>query len=86
MAKQTIHAVIYKDAESNQWVAHCIEYDVATQGDSEAHAAEMIREAVELHLEDRSPDDEYAFYQPVEGKVTVHEVTIDAPTLLQSRG
>ncbi len=86
MVKQTVHAVIYKDAESDQWVAHCIEYDVATQGDSEEHAIAMIKEAVELHLEDRDPTDEYAFYQPVEGKVSVHEVAVDAPTLLHHRG
>ena len=85
-SKQTIHAVIYKDAESDRWVAHCIEYDVATQGDSEEHAIAMIKEAVELHLEDRDPADEYLFYQPVAGKVSVHEVAVDALTLLHSRG
>jgi predicted RNase H-like HicB family nuclease len=46
-----LHAVVYKDAHSNQWVAFCVEYDIASQGDSEEHAMEMIREAVELHLE-----------------------------------
>ena len=50
MTEQTLHAVIYKDAESDQWVALCLEYDIATQGDSEEHALEMIQEAVELHL------------------------------------
>lgn len=76
--KQTIHAVIYKDADSDQWVAHCIEYDLATQGDSEQHAMTMLKEAVELHLEDRDPADEFLFYQPVEGKVTVHELAVAA--------
>jgi len=84
-SKRTIHAVICKDAESDQWVAHCLEYDVATQGSSEEHAIAMIKEAVELHLEDRDPADEYLFYQPIEGKVSVHEVAVDAPTLLHSR-
>ena len=86
MEKQTVHAVIYKDAGSDQWVAHCIEYDVATQGDTEQHALAMIKEAVELHLEDRDLADERLFYQPVEGKVSVCEVVVDAPTLLHSRG
>lgn len=29
-----------------QWVAHCLDFDVVTQGNSLAHAAEMIVEAV----------------------------------------
>ena len=86
MAVQTLHVVIYKDAASDQWVAHCIEYGVTTQGDSAAHAEEMIKEAVALHLEDADPADEYAFHQPVDGDVIVREVTLDAPTLLHSRG
>lgn len=86
MAERTIHVVIYKDADSGQWVAHCIEYGVTTQGDSAEHAREMIKEAVALHLEDVDPSDEFAFFQPVDGDVQVHEMTIDAPTLLHSRG
>ena len=50
MAKQQIHAVIFKDAGSDQWVAVCLEYDVTTQGDSEEHAKSMLQEAVELNL------------------------------------
>jgi len=82
MKGQTIHAVIYRDGASDQWVAHCIEYDIATQGDSEEDAAAMIKEAVELYLEDRDRDDDTAFYQPVEGDVSVREVEISAPSLL----
>jgi predicted RNase H-like HicB family nuclease len=52
MAEQELHALIYKDAASDQWVALCVEYEIASQGDSEQHALEMIKEAVELHLED----------------------------------
>ena len=86
MEKQTIHAVIYKDAESDQWVAHCIEYDIATQGDNEDDAVAMIKEAVELYLEDVDRSDEHMFFQPVDGEVSVHEVAIDAPSILVSRG
>ena len=31
MAQQKVHAVIYKDADSDQWVAVCLEYNVASQ-------------------------------------------------------
>lgn len=52
MPRQTFHAVIYKDARNDRWVAFCVEYDVATQGDNPEHALEMIQEAMELHFED----------------------------------
>lgn len=82
MSKQQIHVVVYKDAESDQYVVECLEYGVTTQGDSVQHALEMIKEAVELHLEDRSHD-ELDLYQPIEGKPELHAVTIDAPSLLR---
>jgi predicted RNase H-like HicB family nuclease len=37
-----------------QWIAHCHESDVVTQGNSAAHASEMLREALEL-MSDRQP-------------------------------
>ena len=81
MAEQTIHAVIFKDAGSDQWVGVCLEYDVVTQGDSEEHAKEMLREAVELYLEDMGPDEVEVLHQPVEGDPKIHELSINAPTL-----
>jgi predicted RNase H-like HicB family nuclease len=84
MTKQTIHGVIYKDAGSDQWVAQCIEYDVVTQGDSEEDARAMLKEAVELYLEGVSEKELDLFHQPVEGNVTVHEIAVDAPSLLRS--
>ena len=84
MSKQTIHAVIFKDAESDQWVAICLEYDVATQGDSEEHAKEMIREAVELYLEEMGKDDFEVLHQAIEGAPCVHELSINAPSLLHT--
>ena len=84
MEKQTIHGIIYKDAASNQWVAQCVEYEVVTQGDNEEDAKAMLREAVQLYLESASEKEIELFYQPVEGNVRVHELTIDAPTLLRS--
>lgn len=33
---------------AGQWTAHCLDWDLVTQGDSEEHAWEMLREAVEM--------------------------------------
>ena len=85
MAEQTIHVVLYKDGESDQWVAHCIEYGVTTQGDSAEHAKAMVKEAVAVHLEDNNASSDVAFFQPVDGDVQVHEMSMDAPSLLHSR-
>lgn len=38
--------------EEDAWVATCPALDVASQGDSEDHALEMLREALELFVED----------------------------------
>ena len=81
MAKQEVHVVVYKDADSDQWVVTCLEYDVASQGDSEEHALEMIREALELYLEDLD-ESRAVVYQAIEGDPKVHKISIDAPSLL----
>ncbi len=83
MTKQQIHVVVFKDAESDQYVVECLEYDVVTQGDSVDHALSMIKEAVELYLEDVPQSDLEVLYQEIEGEPQVHSVTIDAPTLLR---
>ena len=84
MTQQTIHAIIYKDADSDQWVAVCLEYDVVTQGDNEEHAKEMIKEAVELHLEDMPKEEIELLHQTIEGDPRVHELSINAPSLLHT--
>lgn len=84
MAEQKIHAVVFKDADSDQWVALCLEYDVATQGDSEEHAKEMLKEAVELYLEDASRTELEALYQRIEGAPRLHELSVHAPSLLHT--
>ncbi|MEX1255907.1 MAG: type II toxin-antitoxin system HicB family antitoxin [Dehalococcoidia bacterium] len=83
MAEQTVHAVIYKDAESDQWVAVCLEYDVTTQGDSEDDALKMIREAVELHIEDMSAEELETAFMPVDSTPVVRELNIRAPAILK---
>ena len=84
MSKQNIHAVIYKDAESDQWVAVCLEYAVTTQGDSEEHAKEMMKEAVELYLEDNGREEFELLYQAIEGEPRIHELSIHASAILHS--
>jgi predicted RNase H-like HicB family nuclease len=74
--------VIYKDAESDGWLATCLEFGVTTQGDTAEHAAEMIKEAVQLHIEDMTADELDTLYQPVAGAPVVKEISIDAPALL----
>src|SRR5919197_6015084 len=44
-----LHIVIRPaDDVPGQWVAHCLEFDVVTQGDNLAHAWSMIQEALEI--------------------------------------
>ena len=82
MADQKVHIVVYKDGESDQWVALCLEYDVASQGDNAEHALEMIREAVELHIEDMTPEQLEEIYIPVGSEPIVREISIRAPAIL----
>jgi predicted RNase H-like HicB family nuclease len=84
VSEQRVHAVIFKDAESDQWVAMCLEYHVATQGDSEEHARAMLKEAVELYLEDLSRPELDALYQQIEGEPHLHELSVHAPSLLHT--
>ncbi|MCH8993866.1 MAG: type II toxin-antitoxin system HicB family antitoxin [Chloroflexi bacterium] len=84
MGQQTIHTVIFKDADSDQWVAVCLEYDVTTQGDSEEHAKEMIKEAVKLYLEEAGKGDLELLYQGIEGAPHIHELSVHAPSLLHT--
>jgi predicted RNase H-like HicB family nuclease len=82
MGQQAVHAVIYKDEESDAWVALCLEYDLATQGDSEEHALAMIEEAVELHLEDMTREQIEELYIPVGSEPVIRKFSIRAPALL----
>jgi predicted RNase H-like HicB family nuclease len=84
VAEQKVHAVIYKDAESDQWVAMCLEYDVVTQGDTEEHAKAMLKEAVELYLEDLSRPELDVLYQQIEGEPRLHELSVHVSSLLHT--
>jgi predicted RNase H-like HicB family nuclease len=44
-----LHVVVYEDGElPGTWVAHCLDFDVMSQGISRQHAFHMIGEAIEL--------------------------------------
>ena len=84
MSEQKVHAAIFKDADGDQWVAVCLECNVTTQGDNEEHAKAMIKEAVEPYLEDLDNDDLEILYEAIEGEPRVHELSVDAPSLLRT--
>jgi predicted RNase H-like HicB family nuclease len=80
---KTLHAVIYKDAIDDQWVAVCVEYDIATQGDSPEHALEMIQEAVQLHLEDIPQEALEQIDNEVGSEPVIRSFTVRAPAFLE---
>ncbi len=80
MVQQKVHIVLWQ--EGDQWVAWCLEYDVASQGDSEEHALAMIREAVELHIEDMTREELERVSIPVDSFPLVRELDIRAPAVL----
>jgi len=81
MGQQKVHVVLWQDGD--QWVAWCLEYDVASQGNSEQHAMEMIQEAVELHIEDMTREELEGEFIPVECTPVVREMTIRVPAILK---
>jgi len=83
MKDQELHAVIYKGRDVDDWVAVCIEYDIATQGDSPEHALEMIKEAVELHFEDITPAEIEHVDNQVGSEPVIKTFSIRAPSLLK---
>jgi predicted RNase H-like HicB family nuclease len=82
MLEQEVHGVVFKDAPSGQWVAMCLEYDVVTQGDSEDHAFEMLKEAVEIHLAGIDPLELEQSHQPVDSEPVTRRIRVRAPALL----
>ena len=84
MIEKQLHAVIYKDAESDQWVALCVEYAIASQGDSEKHALEMIQEAVEFHIEEITKEQLDQIDNAVGSQPVIKSFSVRAPALLDS--
>jgi predicted RNase H-like HicB family nuclease len=83
MADKRLHAVIYKDQGSDEWVAFCVEYNIASQGDNEEHALEMLQEAVELHMEDITPDVLEQIDNEVGSEPVIKTFSIRAPAFLK---
>lgn len=47
--KTLLNVIIYEAPDlAGQWIAHCLETDIVTQGNSVADAIEMMAEAIEL--------------------------------------
>ena len=47
--KHQLHAVVFPAEDlPGQWIAHCLELDIVTQGNSEQHALEMLDDALRL--------------------------------------
>ena len=83
MDTKKLHAVIYKGQASGDWVAFCVEYDIATQGDSPEHALEMIQEAVELHMEDISRKELDQIDNEVGSEPVIKTFSVRAPAILE---
>ena len=83
MEEKKLHAVVYKAEYHEQWVAFCVEYDIASQGDNAEHALEMLQEAVELHLEDITREQLDHIDNEVGSEPVVRTFSIRAPAILQ---
>jgi predicted RNase H-like HicB family nuclease len=73
MAKRTITLAASLTPEEGGYVARCLELGVTTEGDTIQEALEMVREAVELYLEDEPLPERLE--RPV---VTSFDVTVTA--------
>lgn len=61
MQKITVHIV--KDGDG--YVSHCLDYDIASQGETREEAKNNILEAVSLFLECASPSEVCRRFNPV---------------------
>ena len=83
MGRKELHAVVYRGEASGQWVAFCLEYDIASQGDSEEHALEMLREAVELHFEGITREELEHIDNEVGSEPVMRTFSVRAPAILE---
>ena len=84
MGKLNLHAVTYQDAQSSQWVAVCVEYDIASAGDSKMHAIEMLQEAVALHREDITQEELDTIDNEVGSEPEIRTFSVRVPAILNS--
>lgn len=46
-----LSAVIYRDPDSERWIAHCLQMDVVAEGDSPHAAATTVMELCDMQIE-----------------------------------
>ena len=60
--QRRLHVLIYPaPSVPGQWVSHCLDMDIVSQGNDAAHALEMICEAITLNVEWAIEDGRPAF-------------------------
>ena len=84
MSEQQVHAVVFHDPDTDQWVGICLEYQISTFGGTRDEAFEMVREAVELHLECSDPFELENEFQKVDGEPEIRTIAVDAPAILSA--
>jgi predicted RNase H-like HicB family nuclease len=84
MVDQQVHAVVFHDPDTGNWVGVCLEYDVVTQASTREEAFTHVAEAVELTLSDLSPEELEDAFQPLDGEPEVRRITVRAPALLNA--
>ena len=74
------------------WVAHCLEFDVVTQGNTPEHAVQMIYEAVSMVIEDdlergADPNERRTIgsYQPPDGELSFTYHIMAVPSVQSNR-
>lgn len=65
-----IHYTLYR--EDSDYVAQCLDFDVSSFGPTKDEALRMLKEAIELYLE----DDNHAETPPLISEITVGEFAI----------
>jgi predicted RNase H-like HicB family nuclease len=57
-----LHALVFEAEDApGTWLAHCLELDLVTCGNTAEHAMKMLDEAIELVSARRAQDGEYPF-------------------------
>jgi len=45
-----LRVIVYLDSDSNEWVAHVLEFDIVGTGDTPELAQEQLRDAIDCHV------------------------------------
>jgi predicted RNase H-like HicB family nuclease len=82
MKERELHAVLYEDARGEGWVAHCIEYDITSDGDTPEEALSKLKEKTELHFDGISPEAIEDIDNEVGSEPYIKAFSVRAPSLL----